>query len=238
VVCVCFRLVTLAENIDSGKGLYLSEEAAFYARIHPATMKRWLDGGHAGERVFQPSMDGGEKQFATFLDFVQAMAIRSIRTNPTLKISLQKIRASVNYATERGITYPFARKHTTFWDGHDIHIRIGNADYTQATGKLVHQTSIRQIVEVYMKDLRFNETTGLADSYKAFSWGGHDIEMNPEIRFGEPIVTSCGYTAQSLWEACETEGSVSAGANAYGVKESEAECAARYFDYLQPKIAA
>lgn len=231
-------MVSLNENIASGGGLYLADEAAFYARIHPATMKRWLDGGSAGERVFQPAIEGGEEHFATFLDFVQALAIRNIRTKADLRISLQKIRAAVNFAAERGVTYPFAREHTTYWDGKDIHIRINGSDYTQATGKHIHQTSLTKIVEVYMLDLKFNSVTGLAESYTAFTWKDHDIVMNPEMHFGEPVVVSCGYTARTLSDACETEGGIKAGARAYGVNEVEAECAVRYFDFLRPKIAA
>lgn len=229
-------MVTLAENIESGKGLYLADEAAFYARIHPKTMRRWLEGSTQGERVFQPAREGGEQKFATFLDFVQALAIRSVRTSPNLKISLQKIRKAVTFAEERGVTYPFARKHTTYWDGKDIHIKLDGKEFFQATGKHIDQASLRHIVEVYMFDLRFSALTGLADGYRAFSWAGHDIDMNPEIRFGEPIVTSCQYTAQSLWDATASEGGVEAAARAYGVKETEVECAVRYFDYLQPKL--
>lgn len=218
--------------------MYLADEAAFYARIPSNTMRRWLEGGNAGERVFQPAIEGRDEYFATFLDFVQALAIRNLRTRTDLRISLQKIRAAVNFATERGVTYPFAREHITFWDGHDIHIRIGSSDYTQATGKNVDQTSLRQIVEVYMRDLTFDATTGLADSYTAFQWGGHQVTMNPKVHLGEPIVASCGYSARSLSEACETEGGIKGAARAYGVKESEAECAARYIDFLQLKLAA
>lgn len=229
-------MVSLLDNISSTRGLYLPEEAAFYARIHPTTMKRWMDGGPSGERVFRSEADGGEQKFATFLDFVQAMAIRSIRTSEKVNISLQKIRAAVNYAEEKGVKYPFAREHMTFWDGRDIHIRIDGRDYVQATGKNVDQASLQKIVEVYMLDLKF-DSDGLANGFKAFSRNGCDIHMSPDVRFGEPIVSSCGYTAQALWEAYDTEGGIKAAACAYGVQENEVECAIHYRDHLLPKAA-
>ncbi len=229
-------MVKLAQNIGDSRGLYLPDEAAFYARIHPKTMRRWLEGSTQGERVFRPARDGDDQKFATFLDFVQALAIRTIRGRKDLNISLQRIRSAVNYAEEHGVTYPFARKHTTYWDGKEIHIKLDNKDFIQATGKHINQASLKQIVEVYMLDLKFSEATGLANNYRAFSWGGHDIEMDPEVRFGEPIVTSCQYTAQSLWDAANAEGGVEPAARAYGVKEREVECAVRYLDFLQPKL--
>lgn len=231
-------MVTLLENLSSAKGLFSAEEAAFYARLHPATMKRWLACSPAGERIFQPDNEESEKSdFATFLDFVQAMAIRSIRTSEKARISLQKIRASVNYAETRGVLYPFAREHTTFWDGHEIHIRIGGTDYVQATGRNVHQASMSPIVEAYMLDLKFDPETGLANRFRAHTYNGCEIYMDPEVRFGEPVVTSCGYTARALWEAVGTEGTIAAAARAYGVKENEVECAIHYQDYLNPKAA-
>lgn len=231
-------MVSLAETLSFGTGLFCAEEAAFYARIHPATMKRWLDGGTSGNRVFQSEMaEHADQKFATFLDFVQAMAIRSIRTRPGAKISLQKIRATVNYAESRGVRYPFARVHTTFWDGRDIHIKVNGTDYVQATGVNIHQASLSPIVETYMLDLTFNPETGLANRFRAFTYNGCDIFMDPEIRFGEPVVESCGYTARTLWEAVETEGSIDAAAHAYGLKSNEVECAIRYQDFLIPKAA-
>lgn len=230
-------MVTLVENVASGRGLYTSKEAAFYARMPTVTMNRWLQGSRNGERVIRPEAFGGpgeHDKFLTFMDFVQALAIRAFRT---CKIPLQKIRTAVNNAADRyGVEHPFARSHVTFWDGTDIHIEISDGLLTQVTGKQIGQGSFKKIVEVYLRDLNFNDE-GVADSYRAFSWNDAEIMMNPKIRFGEPIVLSCGYTAQSLWQASITEGSIEAASRVYGVAVEEAEAAYRYYDFLQAKAA-
>ena len=42
---------------------------------------------------------------------------------------------------------------------------------------------------------------GLAHSFRAFQWGNYTVSMDPAVRFGEPLIRSCGYTARALWEA-------------------------------------
>jgi uncharacterized protein (DUF433 family) len=225
-------MTTLSDSLSAGRGIYSAEEAAFYARIPPITMKRWLAEDPAHPGVIRQSSD---ERGATFIDFVQAMAIRSIRAHR--QISIQKIRAAVLAAAQRGIKDIFAREHTTYWDGKEIHVLEAGGNFRQLTGAHIDQTSCRPIVEIYMRDLTFGED-GLACKYDAFNWNDHKIEMCPKTRFGEPVVVSCGYTARVLWEACETEGSVEAAARAYGVTVEEAEVAARYYDHLTMKLAA
>ncbi len=62
--------------------------------------------------------------------------------------------------------------------------------------------------------------------------------MHPDRRFGEPLVTSCGYTARALFESYHAEGGVAAAAEAYGVTREEVELACSYFDHLQGNSAA
>lgn len=221
-------MISLVKSLKAGLGIYSPEEAAFYARIPAATMRRWV----AENDVIRQSPDQAP---VTFIDFVQAMAIRSIRARHS--VSLQKIRAAVEAARIRGVTDIFARKHTTYWDGKEIHIQEADGNFRQMTGRHADQTSWRPIVELYMRDLTYG-ADGLACHYDAFSWKDCAIEMRPAERFGEPMVKSCGYTARVLWEACEAEGTVEGAAQAFGVTVEEAECAARYYDYLTTKIAA
>ena len=228
-------MVTLAENVASGRGLYTSKEAAFYARMPSVTMNRWIQGSRNGERVIRPEIWGEQDKYLTFMDFVQALAIRTFRL--TYDIPLQKIRSAVNNAADRyGVEHPFARNHVTYWDGKDIHIELTDGLLTQVTGKSLGQGSFKQLVEVYLRDLTF-DVDGIAATYRAYTWKDTEIRMNPKIRFGEPIIMSCGYTAQSLWQACITEGSIEAGSKAYGVAVNEAEAAYRYYDFLQGKAA-
>lgn len=57
--------------------------------------------------------------------------------------------------------------------------------------------------------------------------------MDPKVRFGEPVIATCGYSALTLWNAVKAEGSIKAAAEIYGVETKEVELACSYFDYLQ-----
>lgn len=220
-----------------GIGLYTVAEAAYYARVRTQLLSRWLFGDRAGERVVQPQLGDSTEKLVTFVDFIQALAIRNIRIQHGL--SLRKIRDAVDRARSRyNIEFPFAREHTTFLYEGDIFICLpGEEDLVQVTGKHVHQRAIKKILELYMKDLSFDDE-GLASTYVAFAHRDREVKMDPSFRFGEPFVASCGYTAQVLWEACATEGSFEAAAAAYGVSTSEVEAAFRYYDFLEGKAAA
>ena len=214
-----------------GVGLYTPEEASLYARVSTRMLRRWLYGAKAGQAVIQPQLKAEQGQeLVTFLDFVQAMAVRAVRLNH--RVPLQKIREAIDRAeNEYGVSYPFARKHTTYLFDKDVIIKLGEEEYVQASGKAARNRLIAKVVELYMEDLGFNPE-GLAEAYRAFVWGGYEVKMDPRVRFGEPLVTSCGYTARALWEARQSEGSFQAAAEACGVRAEEVETACRYFDHI------
>jgi len=214
-----------------GVGLYTTAEAATYARIPTAMMSRWLYGNRRGDRVLSPRFADDDEKRVTFLDFVQALAVRNIRVQH--KIPLGKIRKAVEQATQNyNLPYPFATEHTTYLFQNEVFIfPPGEEDPVQITGKHTHQRAWKKIIELYMEDLTFDQS-GIANLYRAYMWHTREVLMDPKRRFGEPIVASCGYTAQVLWEACKAEGSVKAAAQAYGITTDEVEIGFRYFDSL------
>lgn len=225
-------MIAPANLFTAGTGLYTPREAALYARLHPSVLSRWLFGNKSGDRVLAPQISENEKRVVTFLDFVQALAIRSIRQQH--HISLDKIRTAIDRAeNDFNVKWPLARRHTTYLLDRDIQIvpEIGG-DPVQVTGKLTGQISARPIVEVHLRDLGW-DAKGLANTYRAFAWDGREVRMNPTQHFGEPVIPSCDYSARALWEAAETEGGIESAAEAYGVEPQEVELACRYFDHLQ-----
>ena len=90
---------------------------------------------------------------------------------------------------------------------------------------------------LFLEDLAFDATTGLATVYRAYRHGDCEVRMTPSIRFGEPIVGGSGYSAQALWDAYRTEGSIRAASEVYGVTEVEVDTACRYFDFILTKNA-
>jgi uncharacterized protein (DUF433 family) len=221
----------IEEMVGSGTGLYTLGEAAKYARMQKITLTRWFKGDNYCNRVI-PLEDA---KIITFLDFVQALAIRNLRV--FYKVPLQDIRDAVDRATkEHGITHPFAYKHTTFLFEKKIWIKPEGKELLQISGEGHGQTGFTQIIENFYKDIFFDPETNLASSYRAYerayASGSHKIVMNPKVRFGEPILDNSGYTPEALFEAAKTEGSVEEAARNYGVTADQVRICVDYFDYL------
>jgi uncharacterized protein (DUF433 family) len=237
-----------------GVGIYTPAEAAHYARVRTQLLTRWFH-GKGGRAVITPQL-GSERRFVTFLDFVQALAIRAIRTKH--EVSLETITAAYEEAQRLyGVAYPFAMRHKTFLFGElgrnkrdperphshsrkkrrqEIVIEVEGRLH-QLSGKEHGNQMFATVAELYLQDLTF-DSEGYADSYIAFRLGDQRVVMDPHRRFGEPIIESCGYTASALFDSYLAEGSVESASRAYGVKTEEIELAIRYFDFLQRPAAA
>jgi uncharacterized protein (DUF433 family) len=217
-------------------GIFSPAEAALYARVRTQTVNRWLFGDATGAPVVLPQLPKQDEKVATFLDFVQVLAIRALRSRH--KVPLEKIRQAVDLARERGVPYPFAVRHTTYLfgdqqeKGHgEVVIEVAG-QLIQASGRDRRNLVMRQVAELYMRDLYFDPDTGYASEYVAWQRGEEKITMNPRRRFGEPVVLRCGYSASTLWEAYEIEGGTEAAAKAYGVDNRDVELACEYYDHL------
>ncbi len=227
-------MVALSEPL-LGQGLYTAAEVALYARVPVQTVTRWLFGHGSRAAVMRPQLLE-EERIVSFLDFVQTLAIRAIRLQ--YSVPLQRIRQAVDCASQKyGVDYPFARPHKTFLFGKDILIKLDDDRIVQVSGKHAGNQMLKEVVELYMTDLTFG-TDGLAKLYRPFTWNNQTVTMNPQVRFGEPLITTCGYTARALWEAVQDEGGIDAVVEAYGVSKVEVELACRYFDHLQGNMAA
>lgn len=236
-----------------GVGLYSPSEAALYARIATNLMMRWMYGTKQGVAVIEPQLGANEDKDVTFLDFVQALAIRRIRRERP-GISLQTIREAYTRAkTEFQVPYPFALQSTRiglFGPPDEprkqvIWICVGEDEegakrYFQLTGKKSGNQMLAEVVRTYSHRLVFDEITKLARKYLAYPTiqnAPEYIVMDPRIRFGEPFVESCGYTARTLFDAYRSEGNIERAAEVYGVKPEQVELAVEYFDYLKPNAA-
>ena len=221
-----------------GLGIYTPAEAARYARVHTATLARWIHGDDRGRAVVDAQLSGDQDRIITFLDFVQALAIRAIRTRHRLPLS--KIRDAVSYTRQRlGLTYPLARKHTTYLFRGDLYVRLETeneeefiTDYMQVSGIGKDQLAHAKVIELYMENLSF-DATGLASTYRPFEYKDRVVVMDPQRRFGQPMLDSCAYTIEALIGAVDTEGGIDAAAAAYGVEREDVLAAIAYDDYLR-----
>ena len=241
-----------------GLGIYTPAEAACYARVPTALMTRWIHGSKRGAPVVQAQVSDTEDKIVTFLDFVQALAIRRIKTEHP-GISLHKIRQAHDTAISTfHINYPFALKSTRIglfgpsdrpdlqeiWlspPGDDLEESF--AKYFVITGKDKKNQLIGEVVRTYTVNLVFDDTTELAQRYFPFPAGitnakGSRIVMDPEVRFGEPFVESCGYTTQTLYDAYQSEKSIARASEICGVTPEEITLAIEFVDYIQKKPSA
>lgn len=225
------------ENVDSllGLGLYTQAEAARYARISsPQKLSRWLFGAGPTPPAVEPQMPDRDKgdRIVTFRDFVQLLAIRAIRIEK--KLSLQKIREALEEARDRyGMAHPFAQPHTTYLFGDEIHIVPPGRreDLVRITGRR-GQYTLREVAEMYMQDLSFEGPAGLASRFRLLHRDDVDVVMDPAVQLGHPYLPSCGYSADTLIHAFETEGGIDPAADCFGVEPAEIRAALAMRDYL------
>ncbi len=223
-----------------GLGLYTLSEAALYARVPVRMMQRWVFGSGAGEAVIDPEF-GCNDRIVSFLDLVQTLAIREIRLQR--RIPLPKFRQAIKVARDDfKLDYPFARAHCTYYDGAEIIIRPPRGgdqpgeDFVEASGKHRAQ-KLFPFVELYLTDLGFSKA-GLANLYNIYRSPAQVlIKMDPELRFGEPLLPS-GYTAMSIWESIRAEGSIERAASVNGIPVEEAQAAYKFFVDFLGKAAA
>jgi uncharacterized protein (DUF433 family) len=203
-----------------GKGIYSIDEAALFGRVSPRLIDRWLYGSAQGESVVDPEFGDAEEKTISFLDFIQTLAIGRLRTD------VRRTRIGL-----------FGPPHDP--KRQEIYICIvkeeADADkYFQITGKNHGNQLIRQVLQPYMRRLSFDEKTDLASSYCPLERDGLRVVMDPKVRFGEPYLESCGYTARTLFDAYQVERSIERAAEMYGVTGKEIELAIEYFEFLTP----
>lgn len=224
-------IVNILETVQNRAGLYTLSEAALFAGIRPQTLRYWHYGTRTSQPLREAQISKTEGKFLTFYEFVEALAIRSLRLQK--KASLQKIRAAVQEASEKyNVDYLFAhRDHRTVLIGGEFHIFLEQDSPTGLTGKDRGQKSFQPCLESFMEDLKFDDKR-MACEYVAYRYGNKSIRMNPSFHFGEPMVGDTGHTAETLYIAAVAEGSVDRVCEFYDVDRESVLAACRYWESL------
>jgi uncharacterized protein (DUF433 family) len=220
-------MVANPTQLELGIGIYTPRQAAAIARISPQTMSRLMRSRESRPAV--QSQDASADRVVSFLDLVQAMAIRAIRRQR--KVSLDKIKEFIAHAQESyGVEHPFARRHKTYLFGDEIVLQH-NDQIIQLTGAFRHQDLIRPVVELYMQELSF-DAAGLAKAYTPLQFGERSIVIDPTRRMGQPLVMPCGYSVEALLASFHAEGTIEKAAEVNAVDPEDVRLALRYDDYL------
>ena len=245
----------IEETVVNASGLYTVAEAAAFAKIPVPTLNYWLFGNKGHTPLRPPTIAKEDGKFITFMDFVEALAIRTLRNS--YGFSLQNIRGAVEEAKQSyGIEYPFANQHhRTIISGGELHIIFGDdPNPVQISGNPKHQKSFRPVIEEFMEDMKFDEQK-LAISYTAYRYLPPpqpesdttvslptiqpkiiNIVMNPNYCFGEPIVEGTCHRAETLWKSAKAEGAIEKAALYYEVPIDAVRAAFRFCEDI--KMAA
>ncbi len=126
-----------------------------------------------------------------------------------------------------------ALPHTTYLFGDEIHIVPPGRreDLVRITGWR-GQYTLREIAEMYMQDLSFDGPAGLASKFRLLHRDDVDVVMDPAVQLGHPYLPSCGYSADTMIHAFETEGGIDPAADCFGVEPAEIRAALAMRDYL------
>lgn len=224
-------MVSPGKAVPLGTGAYTVQEVACFARMHSVTVRRWFFGTNMGDPIV--AEDQPVDRFLTFVDFIQALAVRNLRVNH--HVSLPTIREALEYAKKQfDWDHPFATRHATYLDGKKIIIHPpGTPAPLHATGRGKGQQVMKPILEAYLHDVSFDPSTGLAEKYLAFQFKNARVLMEPTKHFGQPYVESAGITARRLAEAVEEEGGFEQAADAFGVNIDDVIASFRFIDDLK-----
>ncbi|MGC9454317.1 MAG: hypothetical protein ACP5HU_05585 [Phycisphaerae bacterium] len=215
-----------------GQGIYAPCEAGAFIGVKSQQIVRWVHGTKGTQPVVTPQFKG-HREVISFLDMVQAMAIRDMRGGP-YRIPLQRIRKALAWVRNHHpeIEYPFAIWHRTFIITHtkEIAILLEQDDpehLLQISGDHAGQYVHATILDEYLDTLQFG-SNGQASRYIPLQAGGYKVVMDPEIRCGQPIVEPTGYLVEALADAAVSEGGVANAADWYGIDEKAVSLACDY----------
>ena len=217
-------------------GLYTAREAAFFAKLRPKTFNRWFFGDGSNKPVVVSRIESEpENRVVAFWDLIQAVTIRNLRQDPkAAKLSLQHIRDVVKECQDRGLTFPFARRHSLYVFSNRLILRVEDGDYIGlAKGVDKNQLYHSQIIEPFLHELVWDQNK-MAKVWTPLNFSKYRIDLNSERRFGLPIVEPGGILAESLADAAQSEGSIAAAAEAFETEEEAVTLALKYREYLSP----
>ncbi len=223
----------IIEAFEAGTGIYTVEETAFYTRLHQKTIRAWFFREDAAPRFRRPIITFEGAPLLSFVDFVEALYVSELRSR--FHIGFRAIRRAIESARQlQGVEAPFA--HPDFRTAiirREINIiHKDSPEVLTALEPRPGQMSNRIILEDFIKSLEFDEED-VAKLYVAYVQGNERVVAARDYNFGIPMMESCGYTAQTLYDAAAVEGGAQKAADAYGVEFTAVKVALDYITSLQ-----
>jgi hypothetical protein len=230
---ITLEMPKIVEAFEAGTGIYTVRETAFYARLHPNTIRAWFFREDAPPRFRRPTLTFEGAPLLSFTDFVEALYVSELRSR--FRISFHRIRKAIDTARGlKGVPHPFAHPDfRTVIIGKSIQIQ--ERDSPEVLTSLApdsFQTSNTIILEDFIEKLEFDDQD-VAKLYVAYAVNGERVIAARDYNFGIPMMESAGYTAKTLYDAAAVEGGAQKAADAYGVDFNTVKVAIEYIDSLQ-----
>jgi uncharacterized protein (DUF433 family) len=216
----------LTDAFERGEGMYTVSDVAFYARMHPKTLRTWFS---KSKPLFRRGTSTIDDYLFSFTDLVEAIYVRMLRQD--YGVSFPVIRTAIDTAKKlENVDHPFAHPNfQTVVVGKEINIIKPGSQHMVALAPNSGQVSDRIILERFIQDLEFGPDNKII-KHIAFRAPQDRVIISPEFNFGEPMLESNGYTAEVLWLAKQSEGGIKQAADAYGVEESAVKAAVDYYE--------
>jgi uncharacterized protein (DUF433 family) len=204
---------------------YPIAEAARLARLKPQTLRRWTK-GYRYDGGQQPPVlrSAGGQDVLSFVDLLEAAFLRAYREKG---ISLQRIRAALDYAAEslkmeRPLVY-----HQFLHDGKDLFARFQDEHSENGLLNLSRggQAAWPEVVDRYLHELDYEDEIAIRWWPEGKS---RHVIIDPRFAFGSPVVTSKMIRTELVaerWEAGEKMLDI---AGDFDVPVEEVEEALRY----------
>jgi len=229
-----------SSRIALGVGFYSRAEAARLLRVHPDTLRRWVNGysyrdktglRHDGDALVPPSIPTVKGLVA--LSFVDLIELRVVKALIDRNYSLQAIRKARDIARQHiPVEHPFAsRRVYTPRQGRPTSILIralddANSDFVELTPKKHLQLQAGDLVETFLEEVEFDQCTSLAHRWWPLG-PAFPVMLDPSISFGAPVVAGTGVRTVVVAAMAGVTSTVEAAA-AYTIDRKSAEAAVEF----------
>ena len=211
-----------------GKGVYSIAEAARLTRLRTQRVREWFRGRESESRIFKPVFQSDfpvvdDEYVISFLDLIELYIGGKLRD---AGISLPKLRRNYSELRRDFGDHPFCTRQI-FVGGKQIFTRgLSDEDGGSVIEAISRQQYFDAIILPFLRRIEYDEVTK-----RAARWHIADlVVIDPEIRFGRPIVANTGITTSTLQRAYFANGEDAAFVAAWFSVEAEHVMAAVNFE--------
>ncbi len=218
-----------------GNGIYTYAEAARLLEIKPQRLSRWFVGGRTRrgpvlESTYAQAV--GLERTISFLDLIEALVATKLRAKGVSLIAIRK--AHTTLVDILDTPWPFAHGRLCT-DGKRVFVHIAEKSKDEALIDAIQRQHVfPEVILPYLKRVDYSKETRLAERWHI----AKGIVVDPQLRFGKPIVEKAGIATSVLASAYRANCSdAELVADWYGVSPRAVDLAVAFEERLRRKVA-